>query len=639
MGKLTDEQLKSIKDATGKMNSILTEVGFLEARKAEYLAAHFEAAKELEVISTQFETILGSAQAAQKQLEELQQFAATTPFQIQGLALATRQLLSFGLEQEKVIPTLRKLGDLAAGTGASIDELTIPFGRLISTQKLTLIELDKFADRGINLFGKLSEQTGISLKVIRDEISKGTIPFSEFERALDSLTQKGGTFFGATEKQSKTLDGVISTLNDNIFNFAATIGKAFSPLIIAGATKLTSTFQSLNEIAVTTSGIIANGFERLPPKLNEVNEEISVLEEKLGKAQKRLEAVGGEKGDFFSRLLGGRDQAVSDIAAINTELAALRETQKELSTPVGTGDIRLFEEAQKRKTEIIREQTIEEKRLEAERSAEKAARLEEEAAQALIRKDDRLILIEEQLGEEEALRLAAEQIRLEANGQFVAAQNNIIASNRKAVTKQQIEDEKKANKARMTSLGSMFDFEKNTNQGRAANFRSTLSTLSALSSSSNKELFAIAKAASLAQATIDGIAAVQKAWSQGGIFGAALSVAVAAATAANIAKIASSKPPSFQNGGVVGGFGGATGGPDNQLVGARTGEMFLNGGQQRNLFEMINQNDNQGGDLVGEMRSINTSIQMLLAKDTVIEVSGRELGRSIRDERERGFAV
>ena len=50
MGKLTDEQLKSIKDATGKMNSILTEVGFLEARKAEYLAAHFDAVKELDNI-------------------------------------------------------------------------------------------------------------------------------------------------------------------------------------------------------------------------------------------------------------------------------------------------------------------------------------------------------------------------------------------------------------------------------------------------------------------------------------------------------------------------------------------------------------------------------------------------------------
>ena len=107
-----------------------------------------DAGKNLEVISTQFRTILGSADAAQKQLKDLQRFAATTPFQLEGLAVSTRQLLSFGVAQENIIPTLRQLGDLAAGTGARIDELTIPFGRLQSTQKLTLLELDKFADRG-----------------------------------------------------------------------------------------------------------------------------------------------------------------------------------------------------------------------------------------------------------------------------------------------------------------------------------------------------------------------------------------------------------------------------------------------------------------------------------------------------------
>jgi hypothetical protein len=53
MGKLTDEQLKSIKDATGKINSILTEVGFLEARKAEYLSAHFDAVKKLDGIKAE----------------------------------------------------------------------------------------------------------------------------------------------------------------------------------------------------------------------------------------------------------------------------------------------------------------------------------------------------------------------------------------------------------------------------------------------------------------------------------------------------------------------------------------------------------------------------------------------------------
>jgi len=50
MGKLTEEQLKSVKDRQGKINNILVEIGYLEARKAEFLGAHFEAAKALEEI-------------------------------------------------------------------------------------------------------------------------------------------------------------------------------------------------------------------------------------------------------------------------------------------------------------------------------------------------------------------------------------------------------------------------------------------------------------------------------------------------------------------------------------------------------------------------------------------------------------
>jgi hypothetical protein len=38
----------------------------------------------------------------------------------------------------------------------------------------------------------------------------------------------------------------------------------------------------------------------------------------------------------------------------------------------------------------------------------------------------------------------------------------------------------------------------------------------------------------------------------------------------------------------VGGFGGATQGPDNTTATVRTGEMVLNSGQQRQLFDLAN---------------------------------------------------
>lgn len=216
------------------------------------------AAQRLEVYETQFTTILGSTKAAQKQLSDLQKFAATTPFQLNGLAVATRQLLSFGVEQENVISTLRQVGELAAGTGTAIEDLTIPYGRLISTQKLTLVELDKFADRGVNLYGKLSKQTGISLKNIRDEISKGRVDFEEFTKALNDLTSEGGTFFGATQAQSKTLAGLFSTLNDNVERLRGSVGQAITPILKGLTSDLIDGIGRLTEFFIANSDIIVN---------------------------------------------------------------------------------------------------------------------------------------------------------------------------------------------------------------------------------------------------------------------------------------------------------------------------------------------------------------------------------------------
>jgi len=59
MGKLTEEQLKSVKEGQGKINAILVEIGFLEAKKAEYLGAHFEAAKALEEVKSELKEEYG----------------------------------------------------------------------------------------------------------------------------------------------------------------------------------------------------------------------------------------------------------------------------------------------------------------------------------------------------------------------------------------------------------------------------------------------------------------------------------------------------------------------------------------------------------------------------------------------------
>lgn len=236
---------------SGALGGVLSTLGKIAASAAAIGGvALFKSVKDaatLENINTQFEVMLKSSSAAQKQIQELQDFAASTPFQLEGLSQATTQLLSFGVAQQNIIPTLQQLGDIAAGVGADITDLTIPFGRLISTQKLTLVELDKFADRGVNIYAQLAEQTGRSLRTIREDISRGVVPFEEFTKALNNLTGESGLFFQGMEKQSKTLSGTLSTLGDNFFNLSANIGSAFSPIVVELANRFITVLQDLNK--------------------------------------------------------------------------------------------------------------------------------------------------------------------------------------------------------------------------------------------------------------------------------------------------------------------------------------------------------------------------------------------------------
>ncbi len=93
--------------------------------------------------------------------------------------------------------------------------------------------------------------------------------------------------------------------------------------------------------------------------------------------------------------------------------------------------------------------------------------------------------------------------------------------------------------------------------------------------------------ASILSATANIAQGVTKAIAQGGVAGIITGLAVSAAGAAQIASIIASKPipPSFSTGGIVGGTS-YTG--DRVQAMLNSGEMVLNTGQQRNLFDSIN---------------------------------------------------
>lgn len=128
-----------------------------------------------------------------------------------------------------------------------------------------------------------------------------------------------------------------------------------------------------------------------------------------------------------------------------------------------------------------------------------------------------------------------------------------------------------------------------------ANIAGSISSLMESAADDNEEMVRASKIFALAEVAIKqgvAIAEAVAASAAGDPYTYALRIAsaVASTVAAMASAIASINKASFETGGVIGGYRGATMGSDNTYIQARRGEMVLNADQQRQLFDIANGN-------------------------------------------------
>lgn len=156
---------------------------------------------------------LGSRSAARQALEQLQQFAATTPFQIDELTDSFVKLVNRGFQPTK--DQLTQIGDLAASQGKSFDQL-----------------VEAILDAQTGEFERLKE-FGIRAKTVGDQVTlsfKGqSIEVAKTDEAIRNAVLGFGQLqgvAGSMEAVSKTLGGQLSNLADNFTGLLRTIGES-----------------------------------------------------------------------------------------------------------------------------------------------------------------------------------------------------------------------------------------------------------------------------------------------------------------------------------------------------------------------------------------------------------------------------
>lgn len=174
---------------------------------------------QIESYTVGFTNMLGSAEAAQQAMAKIQEDAARTPFNVEALTQANQLLISAGENagySEKVILALGNAVNAAGGGNAELSRMAQNLQQIANTGKATAVDIKQFAYAGINIYQVLADYTGKSVK----EVQNMTISYDLLSQALIAASEEGGRYYGAMETQSQTMNGRMSTLQDNVKQLA-----------------------------------------------------------------------------------------------------------------------------------------------------------------------------------------------------------------------------------------------------------------------------------------------------------------------------------------------------------------------------------------------------------------------------------
>lgn len=206
---------------------------------------------EFQQLEIAFGTMLKSDSKAKQLMDELVVTAAKTPFDLQGIANSAKQMMAYGSTVDTVVDELVMLGNVASGVGAPLGEIAYLYGTLRTQGRAYAMDIRQFAGRGIPIYEELAKILGVNKDQVAALVTEGKVGFAEVEKVFQNLTNSTGMYYNLMEKQSKSLTGMISNLEDawdGVLNKLGSDNQDLFAGAISGATYLVEHFEDILRI-------------------------------------------------------------------------------------------------------------------------------------------------------------------------------------------------------------------------------------------------------------------------------------------------------------------------------------------------------------------------------------------------------
>lgn len=196
-------------------------------------------AADLETLKTSLDTVFdGNKELSTQAFEDIKDFAATTPFQLEEVAQAFIKLKNLGLDPS--IDSLTSYGNTASALGKSLDQM------IEAVADASVGEFERLKEFGIKARSE-GDNVAFTFQGVTTTVKKNSEDIQQYLLAIGN-TQ----FAGSIERQAQTFNGKLSTLRDNISQAFAGIGEIIIDYITPLFDKINGVLKKFQELSPTT---------------------------------------------------------------------------------------------------------------------------------------------------------------------------------------------------------------------------------------------------------------------------------------------------------------------------------------------------------------------------------------------------
>ena len=174
-------------------------------------SAIFSANTSFEQLSGSLKTVTGSAKGAQEAFSLIEKFAIDTPYQLNEIVEAFIQLKALGLEPSEA--ALVSYGNTASAFGKNIKDFV---GAVAAA---TVGEFERLKTFGIKA-KVINDDVSFTFAGVTTKVKKNAAEIEKYLRTLGDVN-----FAGAMNEQMKTMNGVLSNIEDSFEKIYRDIGK------------------------------------------------------------------------------------------------------------------------------------------------------------------------------------------------------------------------------------------------------------------------------------------------------------------------------------------------------------------------------------------------------------------------------